>query len=70
MAAYLESHFGPQFKKRYLRHADGSATDGYGICTFDELARAMSDLLDFEHPLVHGINERRQETLDRFGISD
>ena len=70
MAAYLESHFGPQYKKRYLRHADGSATDGYGICTFDELARAMSDLLGFEHPLVHGINERRQETLDRFGISD
>lgn len=70
MAAYLATHFGPQYKKRYLRHADGSATDGYGVCTFEELARAMSELLGFEHPLVHGLDERRKATLLRFGVSD
>ena len=70
MAAYLATHFGPQYKKRYLRHADGSVTDGYGVCTFEELARAMSELLGFEHPLVHGLDERRKATLLRFGMSD
>ncbi len=54
MAAFLAALYGPQYKKRSLRHADGFVTDGYGVCTFEELARALSDLLDFEHPLVHG----------------
>jgi integrase len=70
MAAYLATHFGPQYKKRYLRHADGSATEIYGVCTFEELARAISELLGFEHPLVHGLDERRKATLLRFGMSD
>ncbi len=70
MAAFLATMYGPQFKKRYLRHADGSVTDGYGVCTFEELARAMSDLLDFEHPLVHGVDDRRKQTLRRLGMSD
>jgi hypothetical protein len=29
----------------------------------------MSDLLDFEHPLVHGVNDRRKQTLRRLGMS-
>lgn len=70
MAAFLATMYGPQYKKRYLRHADGSVTDGYGVCTFEELARAMSDLLDFEHPLVHGVDDRRKETMRRLGLSD
>lgn len=70
ISAFIAMEYGPQYKKRYLRHADGSVTDRYGVCTFEELARAMSDLLDFEHPLVHGINERRKETLRRLGMSD
>lgn len=69
-AAMIATMYGPQHKKRYLRHADGSVTEGYGVCTFEELARAMSDLLDFEHPLVHGVDERRQETMRRLGMSD
>ncbi len=40
------------------------------MCTFEELARAMSELLGFEHPLVHGLDERRKATLLRFGMSD
>jgi site-specific recombinase XerD len=70
MAAIISVKFGTQYKKRYLRHADGNVTDGYGVCTFEELTRAMSTLLDFEHPLVHGLDERRRETLRRLGLSD
>jgi integrase len=70
MASFLATMYGPQYKKRYLRHADGNVTDGYGVCTFEELARAMSDLLEFEHPLVHGVNDRRKETMRRLGLSD
>jgi site-specific recombinase XerD len=70
ISAIIAIEYGPQYKKRYRRHADGSVTDRYGACTFEELARAMSDLLDFEHPLVHGIDERRTETLGRLGFCD
>ena len=69
LVAFLATPYGPQYKKRYLRHADGSVTDGYGVCTFEELARAMSDLLEFEHPLVHGVNDRRKQTRRRLGMS-
>ena len=69
MSAFLGSHYGPQYKKRYLRHADGNVTDMYGVCTLEELARALSDLLQFDHPLVHGVDERRRETLQRLGLS-
>jgi hypothetical protein len=61
---------GRAHKKRYLRHADGEVSDGYGVCTLDELARAMTDLLGFEHPLVHGIEERRRDTMRRLGLPD
>jgi hypothetical protein len=30
----------------------------------------MSDLLDFKHPLVHGVDLRRKETMCRLGVSD
>lgn len=70
MAAFLASTFGPHDKKRFLRHADGSVSDGYGVCTFEELARAMSGLLEFEHPLVAGVSQRRAETMRRFGLND
>jgi hypothetical protein len=66
----LGTHFGPNFKRRYLRHADGSVTDGYGICTYEELARAMSDLLGYEHPAVQGLEQRRAETLRRLGLGE
>jgi integrase len=64
----LEGRYGRAFKRRYLRHADGDVTDGYGMCTMEELTRAMTDLLDFDHPLVHGLEERRLDTLRRLGI--
>lgn len=70
VAAIVATQYGPQYKKRYLRHADGSVTDAYGVCTFEELTRAMSDLLQYEHPLVHGIDERRKETMRRLAMSD
>ena len=70
MAAFLATLHGPQYQKRYLHHAEGTVTEGYGICTFEELARAMSDLLKFEHPIVHGVDERRKETMRRLGMSD
>lgn len=68
MAAFLGSMYGPQYKKRYLRHSDGNVTDMYGACTLEELARALSDLLQFEHPLVHGVDERRREAMSRLGL--
>lgn len=68
MAAILKSRFGPLYAKRYLRHADGGVTELYGVCTLEELARAMAELLDFAHPLVHGVEDRRAETLRRLGI--
>jgi integrase len=60
--------YGPHYKKTYLRHADNSATDIYGKCDNTMLARAMCDLLGFEHPLVHGTDARRKETLERLGL--
>jgi len=70
MAALLSRRYGVQHKKRYLRHADGNVTDGYGVCTLEQLAAAMADLLAFEHPLLHGMAERRRVTLARLGIRD
>lgn len=68
MAAFLKSLYGPQYAKRYLRHADGEVTDMYGVCTELELAAAMADLLGFEHPLAQGRAAQRAETLQRFGL--
>lgn len=67
IAAYL-AQIGPQYKKRYLRHADNSVTDIYGKCPMDEFAAVMADLLGFEHPLVHGIDDRRAATMRRMGL--
>lgn len=64
----LLAQVGPQYKKRYLRHADNTVTDIYGKCPIDQFAAVMAELLGFEHPLVHGINERRAETLRRLGL--
>lgn len=69
VGAHLEMNYGPQFKRRYLRHKEKTVTDGYGKCSNDSFARAMSELLGFEHPLVHGIEQREQDTLRRFGLS-
>ena len=69
VGAHLEMNYGPQFKRRYLRHKEKTVTDGYGKCSMDSFARAMSELLGFEHPLVHGIEQREQDTLRRFGLS-
>jgi hypothetical protein len=69
LVAFRATPYGPQYKKRYLRHADRSVIDGYGVCTLEELARAVSDLLDIEPPLVHGVNDRRKQTLRRLGMS-
>jgi integrase len=68
MSFILKTHYGPQYAKRYLRHADGDVTDTYGACTIEELAAALADLLEFEHPLVHGVEDRRAETFERLGI--
>lgn len=67
MAHLLKTHYGPQYAKRYLRHSKGDVTDTYGACTTAELARALAELFEFEHPLVHGIDDRRAETLRRLG---
>jgi hypothetical protein len=69
MASILDRSFGPAYKKRYLRHADDNVTELYGRCPLDELARAMSSLLDFEHPLVQGVDEREKETFRRLGLA-
>lgn len=50
----LKSHYGPHYAKRYLRHAENSVTDIYGKCTTEMLARAMSDLFGYDHPLAGG----------------
>jgi integrase len=69
IAAYV-AQVGPQYKKRYLRHADNSVTDIYGKCPMDDFARVMADLLGFQHPLVHGIDDRRAATLRRMGLTE
>jgi len=61
--------YGPHYKKTYLRHADNSVTDIYGKCEIDMLARAMCKLLRFEHPLVHGVDARKKETMERLGLA-
>lgn len=38
LGSLLEGRYGRAYKKWYLRHADGDVTDGYGVCTHDELA--------------------------------
>jgi hypothetical protein len=60
----------PQYKKRYLRHADNSVTDIYGKCPIDQFASVMSAFLGFDHPLVHGMDDRRAAALRRMGLSD
>ena len=68
IAAILASNAGPQYKKRYLRHADSTVSDVYGRCTVEDLARVMSRLLEFEHPLVHGLDDRDRERRQRLGL--
>lgn len=67
MAERLKAAYGQHVAQRYLRHADSAVTDGYGRCTTEELARALSEYLEFEHPLVHGIDQRRRDSFDRYG---
>lgn len=55
----LKTRCGPPYAKRYLRHSKGDVTDTYGACNTAELARALSDLFEYEHPLVDGIDQRR-----------
>ena len=68
MAAILKT-LGQHYARRYLRHAEGDVTDNYGVCTLEELAVAMSTLLEFEHPLAQGRDAEREETLRRFGLA-
>jgi integrase len=69
MGAIIATEFGPQYKRRYLRHGDSNVTDMYGRCTLPALASALSALLEFDHPLVHGIAERERATLERLGLA-
>lgn len=69
MSHILKTHYGPQYAKRYLRHSKGDVTDTYGACTTSELARALAEVFEFEHPLVHGIDDRRARTLRRYGLA-
>jgi len=64
----LKTHYGQQYANRYLRHAPDSVTDMYGVCTTEELARAMSELLEYEHPLVGGQDERRAQVHRNLGV--
>lgn len=68
VAEYLKSNYGQHYAKRYLRHGSDSVTDMYGKCTTEELARAMSELFGYEHPLVTGHDEKRAEVQRRLGI--
>lgn len=68
MAAIISSNAAPQYKKRYLRHADSTVSDVYGRCTVEDLARVMSRPLEFEHPLVHGLDDRDRERPQRLGL--
>ena len=61
----LKSNYGYHYASRYLRHADGNVTDTYGSCTTEMLARAMSEILEYEHPLVTGREERRREVMEK-----
>lgn len=69
MSHILKTHYGPQYAKRYLRHSKGDVTDTYGACSTEELARALSELFEYEHPLVQGMRDRRDQTLKRFGLT-
>jgi integrase len=68
IAALLAAHFGPQYKKRYLRHADDTVTDVYGKAQVHDLAVAMGELLGFEHPLVVGLEARRKSAVERLRL--
>ena len=70
MSERLKGAYGQHVAQRYLRHANADVTDGYGRCTTEDLARALSEYLGFEHPLVHGIDKRRRDSLDRYGYGD
>ena len=45
----------------------GTTLDAYGRCDDIGLAKALSELFDFEHPLVDGVEERRTEAFTRIG---
>ncbi len=68
IAEVLKAQYGEHYAKRYLRHAPDSVTERYGLCTTEELARAMSELLEYEHPLVGSQDERRAEVHRRLGV--
>jgi integrase len=68
MATKLDK-LGSNTKRRYLRHAPANPTEGYGECTEAVFAKRMSALLEFEHPMVHGVHERRCEVMTRLGLA-
>lgn len=70
IGAIIEARYGRATKRRYLRHHNGDVTDNYGACTLDQLARALSELFAFEHPLVQGVDTRRVDTLRQLGLLD
>lgn len=65
VAETLKARFGYHYAARYLRHSGVSVTDTYGACTTEMLASAMSQLFDYEHPLVAGRRERRREVMEK-----
>lgn len=58
----------PAVKHRYLRHANNSITDIYGQCSVERLAQELGDLFGFCHPLVHGVDTRREDALRQLGL--
>ena len=67
---FVKFALGENVKRRYLRHSDDNVTEQYGLCPVETLAEALGALLGFEHPLVHGVDERRAATLRRLGLTD
>lgn len=67
MAQIIKVSYGQHVATRYLRHADQDVTGRYGRCELPGLAAALADLFGYSHPLVDGVEDRRQEVLRRFG---
>jgi hypothetical protein len=61
VASIIAKNYDPLCAKRSLRSVDQRITARHGDHTLAELAMVMSDLLDFEHPLVPSFGELHAE---------
>lgn len=68
MGAEIDKRYGTACKSAFLRHIVTDTTGNYGTCSPAQLAAALADLFKFEHPLVHGSEKRRRDTMKRFGL--